>query len=148
MQTYFHHQMKKEKNTQNYHDYLKIDSLLQSQVLLSEKNGKKAHDEMLFIITHQVYELWFKQILFELDSIFEVFDRDLIGESRVATAVSRLERINVIQQLLIDQIKILETMTPMDFLDFRDLLTPASGFQSAQFRMIENKIGLHKENRL
>ena len=148
MQTYFHHQMKKEKNTQNYHDYLKIDSLLQSQVLLSEKNGKKAHDEMLFIITHQVYELWFKQILFELDSIFEVFDRDLIGEYRVATAVSRLERINVIQQLLIDQIKILETMTPMDFLDFRDLLTPASGFQSAQFRMIENKIGLHKDNRL
>ena len=148
MQIYFHHQMKKEKNTQNYHDYLKIDSLLQSQVLLSEKNGKKAHDEMLFIVTHQVYELWFKQILFELDSIFEVFDRDLIGESRVATAVSRLERINVIQQLLIDQIKILETMTPMDFLDFRDLLTPASGFQSAQFRMIENKIGLHKENRL
>ena len=140
--------MKKKTNPQNYHDYLKIDSLLKSQVLLSEKNDVEAHDEMLFIITHQVYELWFKQILYEIDSIFAVFDRNLIDESHVGIAVSRLERINVIQQLLIDQIKILETMTPMDFLDFRDLLTPASGFQSAQFRLIENKIGLQKDNRL
>ena len=140
--------MKKKTNPQNYHDYLKLDSLLKSQVLLSEKNDVEAHDEMLFIITHQVYELWFKQILYEIDSIFEVFDRNVIDESHVGSAVSRLERINVIQQLLIDQIKILETMTPMDFLDFRDLLTPASGFQSAQFRLIENKIGLQKDNRL
>ncbi len=140
--------MKKKTNPQNYNDYLKIDSLLKSQVLLSEKNDVEAHDEMLFIITHQVYELWFKQILYEIDSIFEVFDRNIIDESHVGIAVSRLERVNVIQQLLIDQIKILETMTPMDFLDFRDLLTPASGFQSAQFRLIENKIGLQKDNRL
>tara|TARA_Y100001970_G_C14200203_1_gene840657 strand:+ start:476 stop:1585 length:1110 start_codon:yes stop_codon:yes gene_type:complete len=140
--------MKKKSNPQNYSDYLKIESLLKSQVLVSKKNGVEAHDEMLFIITHQVYELWFKQILFEIDSIFEVFDRNIIDESHIATVVSRLERINVIQQLLIDQIKILETMTPMDFLDFRDLLTPASGFQSAQFRLIENKIGLKKDSRL
>jgi len=140
--------MKKKTNPQNYNDYLKIDSLLKSQVLLSEENKIEAHDEMLFIITHQVYELWFKQILFEIDSIFKVFDRNVIDESHVGIVVSRLERINVIQQLLIDQIKILETMTPMDFLDFRDLLTPASGFQSAQFRLIENKIGLQKDKRL
>ena len=102
---------------------------------------------MLFIITHQVYELWFKQILFELDSIFKVFDRHKIDESHIGVVVGRLERINEIQQLLIDQIKILETMTPMDFLNFRDLLTPASGFQSAQFRLIENKFGLKNINR-
>ena len=139
--------MKNKTKPQNYHDYLKLESLLSCQELLSDQAGEKAHDEMLFIITHQVYELWFKQILFELDSIFEVFDRDKIDESHIGVVVGRLERINEIQQLLIDQIKILETMTPMDFLNFRDLLTPASGFQSAQFRLIENKFGLKNINR-
>ena len=102
---------------------------------------------MLFIIIHQVYELWFKQIIFEIDSILEALDREKIDESHVGIVVSRLERIIEIQHLLIDQIKVLETMTPMDFLDFRDLLTPASGFQSVQFRLIENKIGLQKHQR-
>ena len=139
--------MKNKTKPQNYHDYLKLESLLSCQELLSDQAGEKAHDEMLFIITHQVYELWFKQILFEIDSIFEVFDRDKIDESHIGVVVGRLERINEIQQLLIDQIKILETMTPMDFLNFRDLLTPASGFQSAQFRLIENKFGLKNINR-
>ena len=139
--------MKKKTHSQNYQGYLKLDSLLKAQELLSDKVGKHAHDEMLFIITHQVYELWFKQIIFETDSILDAFDRENIDESHVGIVVSRLERINEIQRLLIDQIKVLETMTPMDFLDFRDLLTPASGFQSAQFRLIENKIGLLQERR-
>ena len=139
--------MNKENNAPNYRNYLNLDSLLNAQKLISEKIGKKAHDEMLFIITHQVYELWFKQILYEIDSIFEVFHDKIIDESQVGIAVSRLQRINQIIQLLIDQIKILESMTPMDFLEFRDLLTPASGFQSGQFRQIENKIGLLKDNR-
>ncbi len=139
--------MKNKTKPQNYHDYLKLESLLSCQKLLSDEIGETAHDEMLFIITHQVYELWFKQILFELDSIFKVFDRDKIDESHIGVVVGRLERINEIQQLLIDQIKILETMTPMDFLNFRDLLTPASGFQSSQFRLIENKFGLKSINR-
>ena len=134
--------MEKENNTPNYRNYLNLDALLNAQKLISEKRGKTAHDEMLFIITHQVYELWFKQILFEIDSIFEVFHAKVIDESQVGIAVSRLHRINEIIQLLIDQIKILETMTPMDFLEFRDLLTPASGFQSGQFRQIENKISI------
>jgi len=139
--------VEKENNTPNYRNYLNLDALLNAQKLISEKRGKTAHDEMLFIITHQVYELWFKQILFEIDSIFEVFHAKVIDESQVGIAVSRLHRINEIIQLLIDQIKILETMTPMDFLEFRDLLTPASGFQSGQFRQIENKIGLRKDSR-
>ena len=139
--------MKSKKTIPNYRDYLNLDSLLKSQKLISEKRGKKAHDEMLFIVSHQVYELWFKQILYEIDSVFETFDMELVDESQIGTAVSRLQRINEIIQLLIDQIKILETMTPMDFLEFRDLLTPASGFQSGQFRLIENKIGLRKDDR-
>ena len=139
--------MKKSPEPQNYHDYLKLDSLLKAQELLSDKAGEHAHDEMLFIIIHQVYELWFKQIIFEIDSILEALDREKIDESHVGIVVSRLQRIIEIQHLLIDQIKVLETMTPMDFLDFRDLLTPASGFQSVQFRLIENKIGLQKHQR-
>jgi len=139
--------MKKQIPPQYYHDYLNLENLLTSQKLLSEKIGQKAHDEMLFIIIHQVYELWFKQILFELDSIIRAFDRDVIRESHIGIAVSRLNRIIEIQRILIDQIQVLETMTPMDFLDFRDLLTPASGFQSIQFRLIENKLGLKADSR-
>ena len=134
--------MKNKTKPQNYHDYLKLESLLSCQELLSDQAGEKAHDEMLFIITHQVYELWFKQILFELDSIFEVFDRDKIDESHIGVVVGRLERINEIQQLLIDQIKILETMTPMDFLNFRDLLTPASGFKAHSLGSLKTNLGL------
>ena len=139
--------MKKQIPPQYYHDYLNLEDLLTSQELLSEKAGERAHDEMLFVIVHQIYELWFKQILFELDSIINAFDRDVIRESHIGIAVSRLSRIIEIQRILIDQIQVLETMTPMDFLDFRDLLTPASGFQSIQFRLIENKLGLTAENR-
>ena len=70
--------MKSKKTIPNYRDYLNLDSLLKSQKLISEKRGKKAHDEMLFIVSHQVYELWFKQILYEIDSVFEIFDLDLV----------------------------------------------------------------------
>ena len=122
--------MNKKTEPQNYHDYLKLDSLLKAQDLLSDKEGKHAHDEMLFIIIHQVYELWFKQIIFEIDSILEALDREKIDESHVGIVVSRLERIIEIQHLLIDQIKVLETMTPMDFLDFRDLLRPLQDFKA------------------
>jgi tryptophan 2,3-dioxygenase len=97
---------------------------------------------MLFIIIHQVYELWFKQILFELDAAMETFSATKIDERDMLTINNRLGRIIEIQKILIDQINVLETMTPMDFLEFRDFLYPASGFQSAQFRLIENKLGL------
>jgi len=141
--------MSKEKPypPQYYQDYLGLEKILNSQHLISDKYGSPAHDEMLFIIIHQVYELWFKQILFELDSLIGIFCKDEIQESDIGRAVSRLERIIEIQKILIDQIHVLETMTPMDFLDFRDFLIPASGFQSVQFRMIENKLGLNMENR-
>ncbi len=131
-----------------YYDYLGIESLLGTQKLRSEEFGKKAHDEMLFIIVHQTYELWFKQILFELNSIISVFSQTSIDESQMGSAVARLERIVSIQKYINGQIDILETMTPLDFLEFRDYLYPASGFQSFQWRCIETQLGLKSFDRL
>lgn len=131
-----------------YGDYLKIDELLGLQKRRSEDFGPPAHDEMLFIIVHQTYELWFKQILTELDSVLEIFSSARIEETAMSYAVSRLHRIVEIQKLLVSQVTVLETMTPLDFLDFRDFLYPASGFQSTQFRLLENKLGLKSETRL
>lgn len=131
-----------------YGDYLRLDELLDTQRLESTAQGETVHDEMLFIVVHQSYELWFKQILWELDSIFAIFDQDTVDEQEMGTAVARLRRINEIQGLLIQMIGVLETMTPLDFLDFRDYLFPASGFQSVQFRMVENKMGLRRRDRL
>ncbi len=131
-----------------YHDYLGLDALLGSQNLKSEEFGNKAHDEMLFIIVHQTYELWFKQMLFELDAVMEAFSADSIDESRMGWAVARLERIVEIQKFINGQIDVLETMTPLDFLDFREYLYPASGFQSFQWRCLETKLGLKPDQRL
>ncbi|RMI01024.1 MAG: tryptophan 2,3-dioxygenase [Calditrichaeota bacterium] len=131
-----------------YGSYLQLERILSGQKLRSAEVGAPAHDEMLFIIIHQAYELWFKQILHELDSVMEMFRRDYVDEKNIGIAVARLHRVVEIFKLLIDQIRILETMTPLDFLDFRNLLTPASGFQSLQFRMIEVKLGLRPAQRV
>ena len=132
----------------SYGNYLKLDILLDAQKLKSGSQDSQVHDEMLFIIIHQTYELWFKQILHELDSIINMFKGNYAQEENIGTVVARLDRIIEIQKLLIDQVGILETMTPMDFLEFRDLLTPASGFQSLQFRQIENKLGIAPDIRV
>lgn len=132
----------------NYESYLKLDLLLSAQEPESFKKGRPAHDEMLFISIHHTYEVWFKQILFELDSILVLFSQPTIDEKDMGIAVSRLGRINEIFRVLVQQVGILETMTPMDFLEFRDLIYSASGFQSFQFRLLENKLGLKAENRL
>jgi tryptophan 2,3-dioxygenase len=132
----------------NYHDYLQIDRLLGAQKLESDVHGKPAHDEMLFIIVHQVYELWFKQILTEVESIIKIFGQDRVDEKQMDLVVARLQRVVTIQKLLVDQIGVMETMTPLDFLEFRDLLIPASGFQSFQFRTLESRLGLMREARL
>ena len=110
--------------------------------------GEPAHDEMLFIITHQVYELWFKQLLHELSSVTELFFKSKVDEKNMGVAISRLNRVIEIQLLMIDQIRILETMTPLDFLEFRNHLFPASGFQSFQFRMVEVLLGLEEDKRI
>ena len=131
-----------------YQNYLKISELLSLQKPLSSVAGKLAHDEMLFIIIHQIYELWFKQILHELDSVLNLFQKESINERHMGIIVSQLERIIVIQKILIEQITVIETMSPADFLEFRDLLAPASGFQSIQFRLLEIKMGLKKGKRI
>ena len=137
-----------EKKILNYADYLNLEQILNSQDLKSAEQGRPAHDEMLFIIIHQVYELWFKQIIHEIDSVLTVFGQKSIDESHVSLAVLRLDRVIEIQKVLIDQIRVLETMTAMDFLEFRDDLFPSSGFQSAQFRVLENKLGLPPLDRI
>lgn len=131
-----------------YGDYLRLDKLLDSQELVSARRGNPVHDEMLFIIVHQAYELWFKQVIWELDSIIVLLDQPTLDERDMATVVNRLRRVHTIQGLLIEQVDVLETMTPVDFLDFRDYLFPASGFQSVQFRIVENKLGVRRADRL
>ncbi len=143
--------MHKNKGAIYYGDYLQLPKLLDSQLPLSRKyadetNGE-CHDEMLFIVVHQVYELWFKQILHDLNAILKTFQQDYVPESQLSSVVQKLERIKKVQALLIGQFDVLETMTPMDFLEFRDLLIPASGFQSVQFREIEIKLGLNTGDR-
>src|SRR5262249_42171002 len=131
-----------------YADYLRLDALLDQQVRESERGGAPAHDEMLFIIVHQAYELWFKLILHELDRIQVDFGRDTVEDERLSRIVHGLDRVEQILKLLVHQLDVLETMTPLDFLDFRDLLSPASGFQSVQFRAIEIRLGLRPEDRM
>jgi tryptophan 2,3-dioxygenase len=107
-----------------------------------------AHDEMLFIIIHQAYELWFKQIIHELQSIHSIFSSENIDEKEIGVSVRRLNRVTDILKLCVQQIGIIETMTPLDFLDFRDYLFPASGFQSFQFRIVETMLGLKNDKRI
>ncbi len=131
-----------------YAEHLQLERLLACQDRRSERHGRPAHDEMLFIIVHQAYELWFKLILFELDRIESLFSGPRADDRDLDLVVQGIGRIVAVQQLLIQQLDVLETMTPMDFLDFRDLLVPASGFQSLQFRLIETRLGLRPDDRV
>lgn len=114
-----------------YGSYLRLPQLLAQQV---PEVSPPAHDELLFIVVHQAYELWFKQLLHELTAV-----RDAMLPSGRQTWLARhlLHRVHVIERLLVSQIDVLETMTPQDFLEFRAALAPASGFQSVQFRELE-----------
>jgi tryptophan 2,3-dioxygenase len=117
-----------------YGTYLRIPELLGLQRCRSDP---PEHDEPLFIIVHQVYELWFKQLLHEIDSSVR-----LLGDDRVSQATRLLRRALEILRLLVQQVRILETMRPQDFLAFRSRLNPASGFQSLQFRELEFCLGM------
>ena len=116
----------------SYGTYLNVANLLELQKGLSQE-----HDELLFIVAHQVYELWFKVVLFELEAA-----RDRIDADDIFFARHFLHRVHVIERVLVEQIEVLETMSPQDFLAFRSQLAPASGFQSVQFREIEFLSGL------
>lgn len=131
-----------------YGDYLQLPKILNAQATESEKYGKAAHDETLFIIIHQTYELWFKQILHELDSVREIMHQAFVPSTHLSVINARIERVTTIQQILINQIDIMETMTSLDFMEFRDYLVPASGFQSLQFRLIEATLGIKPQHRM
>lgn len=133
-----------------YADYLQLDKITGAQEPESFKAGREpAHDEMLFIIIHQAYELWFKQVLFEVNSVIGIMNKPVVNDNspEMQTVVHRLKRVVTILKVLVQQIDIMETMTPMDFLDFRDMLRPASGFQSYQFKVLEARLGLKYEHR-
>src|SRR5881275_1198708 len=124
-------------NILSYNKYLRVPDLIELQNCLSDPAH---HDELLFITVHQAYELWFKQILHEIDAGLVA-----MREGRAPVATRALSRVVEIEKLLVAQIHILETMTPINFLGFRDQLNPASGFQSMQFREVEFSSGLKDE---
>jgi tryptophan 2,3-dioxygenase len=124
----------------SYGEYLKVDELLGLQRPLS---AGPEHDEMLFIVIHQVYELWFKQVLHELDYL-----ERLLARSDGARARHTLKRVLTILKVMVAQLDILETMTPLEFLSFRDRLEAGSGFQSHQFRELEFALGLKEPRSL
>lgn len=136
-------------NKVHYSDYLQLDKILNAQFPESDRLLMPAHDEMLFIVIHQAYELWFKQLLHEADSIIEILKKPALNDNspELQTVVHRLSRMVTILRVLVHQVDIMETMTPMDFLDFRDMLRPASGFQSVQFKVLEARLGLRFEHR-
>lgn len=121
----------------SYNEYLKVPELIELQRTLSDP---VSHDELLFIIIHQTYELWFKQILHEIDAAI-----GWIGEGRMFRANHALKAVNKIEKVLVGQIHVLESMAQIGFLEFRDKLNPASGFQSMQFRELEFVSGLRDE---
>jgi len=117
----------------NYSTYLKLDDLLKQQIAQS---APAEHDELLFIVIHQTYELWFKLILHEMEKINRNFsDNDLYG------AIATFRRVRTVMKTLVGQVDILETMTPMSFTSFRDRLDTSSGFQSYQYRELEFVLG-------
>ncbi|NBT59938.1 tryptophan 2,3-dioxygenase, partial [bacterium] len=121
--------MNNDQNTVTYGSYLKVDQLLSLQ---EPKSNPVAPDELLFIVTHQSYELWFRLVITELDRVIQLIqNRDLIP------AFHLLERVSLVFKSLIQQLDVLETMTPVAFNQFRARLNPASGFQSWQFRELE-----------
>lgn len=139
--------MSEKISSVHYINYLDLDKILDAQRPISKEKGVEAHEEMLFIIIHQTYELWFKQILHEVKSIINLFKEDKVDESSMGVIVGRMDRVNKIMTTLVGQLDILETMTSLDFLDFRHYLSPASGFQSHQFRKLEVTLGLKIKKR-
>ena len=127
----------------DYKTYLQLPVLLDAQKPISA-----AHDEMMFVIVHQTYELWFKLILFELDRVQQIMNGKVVRDADLRTVSASLGRIVATMKLLVGQLDIMETMTPLDFLDFRHVFRSASGFQSMQFRELEVRLGLRPDDRI
>jgi tryptophan 2,3-dioxygenase len=134
--------------TPNYWDYVRVEELLALQKGLAPDEAELTNDEVLFITVHQVFELWFKLILRELRFLRDFFHRELVEDQELSKAVASVRRVVTIQRLCADHFQVVETLSTRNYLAFRDKLTPASGFQSAQLRQIEIVLGLSDEQRV
>lgn len=134
--------------TPNYWDYLRLETLLSLQGGLEGDDGQMVPDELHFIVTHQVFELWFKLVLAELRHARDYLAAPWMPEEQVPHVVHHLRRVNSVLRLAVSTFEVMETLTPQDFLSFRDKLTPASGFQSFQMREIEILMGLADTDRV
>jgi tryptophan 2,3-dioxygenase len=139
--------MTKRKPTA-YWDYIKVEELLSLQTGIESSEANLANDEVMFITIHQIDELWFKLILRELVTVRNLFARPKVPEQSLASAVRSMRRIVELLGHVAHHFSLMETMTTRDYLDFRDKLNPASGFQSAQMREIEILMGLHEGSRV
>ena len=132
----------------SYWDYIKVEELLALQTGTSDDEADVTNDEMLFIVVHQIYELWFKLVLRELTAARDLFRLNPLPDHRLASAVRALRRVSTVLRHAVSHWEVVETLTTRDFLAFRDRLTPASGFQSAQMREIEILLGLEDAERI
>jgi tryptophan 2,3-dioxygenase len=132
----------------SYWDYLRIDELLALQGGVEGDENQLSNHEVLFVVVHQVFELWFKLVLRELTTVRDVLRPDHVPEQALSSAVSSLRRVQVVMEQMATHWRLMETLTTRDFLDFRDKLLPASGFQSGQFRELEILLGLDPEDRM
>lgn len=132
----------------NYWDYIRVEELLALQDGVDKDESKLANDEVLFITVHQVYELWFKLVLRELRSARDLFTREHVAEQELSGAVRSLQRIATIFRMCVQHFEVMETLTTRDYLEFRDKLMGASGFQSAQLRELEIIFGLEEDVRI
>ena len=131
-----------------YWDYIKVEQLLALQSGLEADDSGLSNDEVLFITVHQIDELWFKLVLRELVSIRDLFAQDPVPEQSLASAVRGIHRTATLMKNVSAHFELMETMTTRDYLAFRDKLSPASGFQSAQLREIEIMMGLSDDKRI
>jgi len=134
--------------TPNYWDYIRVEELLGLQTGLAESESELTNDEVLFITVHQVFELWFKLILRELRFLRDFFHQELVMDQELSRAVASLRRVVTILRRCVDHFEVIETLSTRNYLSFRDKLTPASGFQSAQMRQIEIVLGLEESARI
>lgn len=131
-----------------YWDFLKIDTLLALQSGVSASEKELGNDEVMFIVIHQIDELWFKLLIRELAAARDLFSRNPVPEQSLASAVRSIRRVTVLLEKIANHFELMETMTTRDYLEFRDKLSPASGFQSGQLREIEVLLGLRDEDRV
>ncbi len=129
-----------------YWDYIRVDDLLRLQNGLEDDDAKISNHEVLFITVHQVYELWFKVVLRELITLRDLFNEP-VPEREIPAACRSIDRVTTVLRVAVSHFEVMETLNTRDYLDFRDKLFPASGFQSAQMRRIEDLLGIKDEHR-